>query len=166
MSGADQPRSEGTGRWIRTAEGVERDKLCVEMRQAGRTWQTIADTLGYSDRSTAQRGYKTAMAEVPGPDVAAIRQEMLDQLDHLQEKAMAVLEAKHIRINDGEVVYADGEQVIDDAPVLRAADTIRALMDRRAKLLGLDAPVKAEVEVSNVTVRLGDSAGNDLTEDL
>jgi hypothetical protein len=41
----------------------------------------------------------------------------------------------------------DGAPLLDDAPVLAAVDRLLKVQERRAKLLGLDVPVKRQVEV-------------------
>lgn len=153
-----QPRG-GNGRWIRTQAGRERDTLALEMRSAGRTLQTIADTLGYTSPGNAQRGIHNALAETQAPKVNEARAEMVAQIDHLYGEAMKVLEARHLKINNGEVVQVPDDNgvlhpVEDDAPVLRAIDTINGLMQRKARLLGLDAPAKIQAEVSGVRVTI------------
>lgn len=155
----DQRPRDGRGRWVRTQEGRERDLLCLEMRAAGRTWQTIADTLGYTDTGNAQRGFHQALAETKAPRVDEARAEMVLQIDHLYAKAMAVLEARHYKINDGELVRIPDENgelhpLVDNAPVLHAIREINGLMTRKARLLGLDAPAKIQAEVSGVRVTI------------
>lgn len=155
---SQRPR-DGRGRWIRTQEGRERDLLALEMRSAGRTWQVIADTLGYADTSNAQRGVHTILNETQAPSVNAARAEMVAQIDHLHDQAMKVLEARHLKVNNGELVQVPDDNgelhpLEDDAPVLRAIDTINQLMTRKARLLGLDAPAKIQAEVSGVRVTI------------
>jgi hypothetical protein len=41
----------------------------------------------------------------------------------------------------------DGEPVLDDAPVLAAIDRLLRIQERRARLLGLDAPTRSRIEV-------------------
>lgn len=158
MTTSNRPRG-GNGQWIRTPEGRQRDTLALEMRSAGRTWQTIADTLGYTSPGNAQRGVHNALAETQAPKVNEARAEMVAQIDHLYTKAMEVLEARHLKVNNGEVVSVPDEDgnyhpLEDDAPVLRAIDTINQLMQRKARLLGLDAPAKIQAEVSGVRVTI------------
>lgn len=156
--GRDQPR-DGRGNWVRTQAGRERDLIALDMRSAGRTWKTIADTLGYTDEANARRGVHTILAETQAPKVNEARAEMVTQIDHLYGEAMQVLEARHLKINDGELVYVPDDNgnpvpLEDDAPVLRAIDTINQLMTRKARLLGLDAPAKIQAEVSGVRVTI------------
>jgi hypothetical protein len=101
----------------------------------------------------------------------------LAKLDELEAAAWKVLRAKHYVVNQGVIVYlgvsaeegqrrgwhsvdalkqeliynADGsfkEPLEDDAPVLAAIDRLLKIADHRAKLTGIYAPVKKQLEVS------------------
>lgn len=99
------------------------------------------------------------------------------KLDLLEREAWGVLHARHYVVNQGVVVWhnpgtepaprerqgwanvrelaedlearktAGARPLEDDAPVLAACQTLLKIAERRAKLLGLDAPVKKIVEV-------------------
>jgi hypothetical protein len=59
-----------------------------------------------------------------------------------------VLEAEHHVTQVGRLVRGpDGEPLRDHGPTLAAIDRLLKIMERRAKLVGLDAPVRARVEV-------------------
>jgi hypothetical protein len=48
----------------------------------------------------------------------------------------------------GKIVRDDnGEPLIDDGPTMQAADRILKIIERKTKLLGLDAPQKVESDV-------------------
>jgi len=51
-------------------------------------------------------------------------------------------------VSNGQVVKMEGQPLEDDGPVLSAIDTILKIESRRAKLLGLDAPVKTDLNVN------------------
>ena len=57
----------------------------------------------------------------------------------------------------------DRRELLDDGPVLQAVDRLLKIADRRAKLLGLDAPKR--VEVSDGTPDL-DAAVRELEAEL
>jgi hypothetical protein len=42
------------------------------------------------------------------------------------------------------------EDVLDDGPILKAIETLLRVAERRARLLGLDVPVKANVTIRHV----------------
>lgn len=146
-----RPR-DGNGRFVEWPDTAERDAEAFRLRARGRTLKEIAEQLGYHDRSHVRKALERRTTAVLGPAVAEYRQEMDDQLDELYRAAMAVMEAKHLRINNGEVVTADGVAVEDDAPVLRAIETMLKVHERRARLHGLDAPQRVQAEVQSVRV--------------
>lgn len=123
----------------------ERKKRVVELRRGCKTFQQIADDIGVS-RTRAFQIWKQALSEVAGPTVEEARAEMLDRLDYLTRAALAVLERSHVTVSNGRTVEHPhtGEPLLDDGPTLAAIETIRKLDERRSKLLGADAPVRAD----------------------
>lgn len=72
------------------------------------------------------------------------------KLDALERAAWKVLRARHITVQHGKIVRdEDGNPVIDDAPTLNAIDRILKIAERRARLRGLDAPVRTKIEVTD-----------------
>jgi hypothetical protein len=119
------------------------------LRAEGWTYERIAGELHFSHRDVARRAVERALAVAVREPADELRQIELIRLDSLWLQAMAVLQAKHVTVSNGRVVTIDrnGEKVpvVDDAPVLQAIDRLLKIMERRAKLLGLDAPAKVEV---------------------
>jgi hypothetical protein len=86
------------------------------------------------------------------------RQIMVGQLDEAIERTMGVLGHTHFKVYKGTLIMVpadpcDPESVkdaashvplIDDRPTLDAAKTLAVLLDRKARLLGLDAPERHE----------------------
>jgi len=58
----------------------------------------------------------------------------------------------HFKTNGGEIVRdpETGEALVDDAPVLAANDRLLRIQERRAKLLGIEAPQQI---ITDATVR-------------
>lgn len=101
----------------------------------------------------------------------------LERCDELLSTAMETVRAFHPLVSSGRVVIAPvldatGQPVRDEAtgdvitgpiedkaPKLAAIATAVRVLERRAKLIGLDAPVRAQQEVTHVT----DSRSNDLS---
>ena len=106
---------------------LDRELKVLELRRAGLTWQRIAEEVGYADHSGAYMAYKRAMKRVLQQPAEELRNAELDRLDRLQlaiwQKAMR------------------GET--------NAIGTVLRIMERRARLLGLDAPQKIQAEVMN-----------------
>lgn len=96
--------------------------------------------LGYSSRGAASKDFLRALEErrdEQAAEASIYRQEENERLD-------ALLEAVWPRATEPAPVYKDGEEVGTEID-LKAVDTILKLMDRRAKLMGLDMPTKAEL---------------------
>ena len=107
-------------------ETIDREIKVLELRRAGLTWQKIADEVGYADPTGAYAAYKRAVKRVLQEPADEVRQQEIDRLDRLQVAVWP-------RAMKG-----------DD----RAINTILRLMERRAKLLGLDAAQKVQAEVT------------------
>ena len=163
------PDRDHKGQFARTLGHAERDRKAVQLRSRGQAYQQISDELGYGNLSNARRAVKKTLdgIVVEGRDEAIKLQ--LDELDMMQRAVFEVLEAKHYVVSDGRIVYVgekgdpDRRELLDDGPVLQAVDRLLKIADRRAKLLGLDAPKR--VEVSDTTPDL-DAAVRDLAAEL
>ncbi|MEU5490225.1 MULTISPECIES: hypothetical protein [Streptomyces] len=120
--------------------------------------------LGYSSVQGASKDLIRALEEARDAEKAeasVYRQQENERLDaelerlvSLEAAARNVLTNRHILVNNGRVIlHPDtNEPMEDDAPVLQAIDRLvkidearRRNGERRAKLNGLDMPVKAEV---------------------
>lgn len=136
---------DGHGRFIDSPATAERDAQAARLRADGRTYQQIADELGYADRGEAWRGVNRARQSVlKEPAEALIRAEAA-QLDELYVAALEVLERDHITVSHGEVVMHNGEPVLDDGPKLAAIRELRQIRESFRKLHGLDAEKKVNV---------------------
>lgn len=157
-----------SGRFLRTAESIRRDNEAAALRAKGRTFQRIADELGYASRAKAKEGYDRALAEIPAEGARDAKRIDLERIDRLIAEAWDVLERKHVTVSQGHIVgrfagfakhpdtgetfvNSDGESIPlydeleDDAPVLAAIDRIEKLIGRRARILGYEAPKQVEV---------------------
>ncbi len=143
--GANQPRA-GRGRFVRTPETAERDAKACALRAEGLTYDAVAKQMGYADPATARNAVQRALMAIVEPSAARLRTLELARLDLLLGKAWSVLKAEHIVVSQGRVMGdpRTGEPMVDHGPVLQAIATVLKIMERRAKLMGLDAPVKVE----------------------
>lgn len=160
----------GNGRFTRSIETAQRDFAAAELRVKGRSLQAIADELGFASKGHAHDAITRAFAALPTAEAEAAKALDLERIDRLIEQAWAVMETAHIAYSNGQVVRhrtgenekdEDGldrlddkgrtipayEDVRDDGPVLAAIDRIRALLERRAKIIGYDAPARSRIEV-------------------
>jgi predicted transcriptional regulator len=157
----------GNGRFTPSMKTAERRAAAARLRIDGYTTAQIADMLGFTDAkavSEALRAVRDAVIREPGEELIRIELERLDaqliRLNGLETKARKVLEARHITVNNGRVIlHPDtGEPMEDDAPVLQAIDRLVKIEDarnrnaeRRAKLTGIEAAVKVDATVHEVS---------------
>lgn len=141
---------------------AERRAQALRLRTRGRSYEEIADALGYAGRHHARedvlRAWKARAAEQNEEADFYIAAE-LEKLDMLESAAVAVLERRHYSISaKGQLIwhnpqpenpFSQEKPLEDDGPLLAAAQTMLKIAERRAKLLGLDAPSKKIVEVTN-----------------
>jgi hypothetical protein len=175
-----QPRG-GNGRYARSTETVERDAEAARLRARGMSYPAIAKALGIFDESGAFKAVQRALQATLQEPSAAVRAVELKRLDDMWTAALGVLERLHVTVSNGRVIHvrvdgtgtyneetghwegADWVALADDAPVLAAIDRLLRIQERRARLLGLDAPVKHEVrnadgidaEIEQLMAKLG-----------
>lgn len=106
-------------------ETAEKERQALELKLAGFDLSQIAGQLGYTHASAAQKAIKRALRKTiqePADELRVIELRRLDKMQAgLWRKAIA-----------GDVF---------------AVDRVIKIMDRRAKLLGLDAPLKINLDV-------------------
>ena len=126
-------------------DAAERDAKALELRKDGLTYTQIAERLGMS-RSTAHKYVTRGLHRTRQEPADELRRLEAERLNQLWAEAMAVLRRRHVVVQSGKVVKDDdGQPIPDDGPVLQATTTLLRVMERRARLLGLDAPAKHEV---------------------
>lgn len=104
----------------RRIEAVERQRQAVELRKAGASFRQIAEQLGYSSAGGAYKAVMTALRKTLREPADEMRGLELDRLDMLTF-----------------ALWSEAQQ-----GNLGAIDRLLRVMERRAKLLGLDAPSK------------------------
>lgn len=118
-------------------ETLEREAEVLRLRRGGLTFDMIAQRLGFSHASGAHTAYMNACKRIIRDDVDEIRRIEQDRLDIAQAAIWP-------RVTTG-----------DSA----AINSLIRIMDRRAKLLGLDMPIKIQQEV---TVWNNEHLGDDI----
>jgi hypothetical protein len=107
----------------------------LELRKAGATYQEIADALGFGNRANACRAVTQALTETIAEAAEPLRKLEVERLDKM-------LRSIWLKVTQGDVV---------------AINTGLRIMERRAKLLGLDAPTQTIVDqVTEVRVVFAD----------
>lgn len=152
----------------RAATAARRAKL-VEYRRKKIPYAQFYAELGYASVQAARKDFTRALEENIAAQHASVevyREEQLEELDYLAEEAHRVLRAKHYVVSaaSGKVALDPdtGEPLIDDGPTLAAIDRLVKILDRVAKLRGLDQ-VKIQVltidaieaEIQRLSTELG-----------
>ena len=112
---------------VPSPELVDREVKVLELRRAGLTWQRISEEVGYADHTGAYAAYKRAIKRTMQQPADELREQELDRIDRLQ----LALWPKAMKGDNASV------------------NTIVRLMERRARLLGLDTPIKIQQDVVN-----------------
>jgi len=107
-----------------TPERIDKEREIVELRTEGYVWREIAERVNMSTAGV-YKAYNRAMTRVIAPSIEEHRELEMDRLDNLQRTYWQPA------VNGN----------------LRAADFVLRVIDKRAKLLGLDAPMKVQAEV-------------------
>ena len=125
----------------RRITAVEKQRRAVELRMAGHTWQTIADTLGYRNHSSAICAVEAALKRTLEPATDSFRALTLERLTK-------VIQVFWPRMLQGDYSAA--------RTVMQATSDIR-------KLMGLDSPVQVEhggngipIQHEVVNIEIGD----------
>ena len=162
--GQDRPRS-GKGRFVRSLDNAERDRQAARLRTQGMPYREIAEQLGYHDEGSAHRAVSKILRETVQEAADELRKVEVERLDALLQVAWNVMMREHVAVSSGKIVMVaddEGNEVPlrDDGPTLAALDRVIKIADRRAALLGLDAPQKIQ---SGGTVRY-EISGVDLSK--
>ena len=126
----------------RRIKAVDKQRKAVELRMAGRTWQEIADALGYADHSGAVRAVQDSLRKTLGAPSAEFRELTLERLTK-------ILQVQWPNMLRGEATAAKVcLQTIGDMRQLMGVD-----MPSRVEHSGPDGnPIQHEV----VTLDIGD----------
>lgn len=146
--GTSSGARDGKGRFVRDLTTAQRDAEAARLRSAGHSYQHIADVLEYADRGSAHHGVQRVLKETVQEAGDELRALELSRLDAMYVAAMGVLENRHVTVSNGKVVTLHDQPIEDDAPVLAAIDRLLKIQERRARLLGLDAPVKRDLTIT------------------
>lgn len=107
----------------RRLKAAQRQLKALELRRAGETFEAIAEQLDYSGRGVAYRAVMAALRKTLQEPADEVRKLELERLDELLRSLWPKAQ--------------DGNQ--------GAVDRILRIMQRRALLLGLDAPQAVDV---------------------
>lgn len=121
----------------------------------GQTQQQIADHYGL-DQATVSRIIARMRDDIPIEERRARQRRQLDDLDHLRQEAIDLVEAEPIPAysNGRPILMADGRPAQDHTGRVRAMDLVVKLQEREARALGTDAATRISVEAEQVGERV------------
>jgi len=114
-----------------TIEQQDARREALDLRRAGHSYRTIARMQGVAVSTAHARVTEALTAYLPRETVEDARRVELDRLDTATEHTLTIMTGSD-----------------DDELRLKAVDRLVRLAERRAKLLGLDAPTNARIEVT------------------
>jgi hypothetical protein len=106
---------------------IDREAKVVGLRRLGASFAQIAVECGYANGGGAYKAFQRACARIVYEDVTEMRMMELERLDAAQRAIMNAV--------------ANGR--------IPAINTLLRIMERRARLCGLDAPIKQEIEINH-----------------
>jgi hypothetical protein len=109
-----------------TPEVLAKEAEVLKLRRGGLTFDMIAERIGYADASGAHTAYVRACKRIIHAEVDDLRKVEGDRLDMAQAAVW------------GKVLQGD----------VAAVNSLLRIMERRAKLFGLDSPARQQVEVT------------------
>ncbi len=147
---------EGFDRSLKTNPDGGPGNDLVRMTEAAQMWedkqnnglsnQQIAEKYGVSVDTVANR-LGSFFPKKAAISLEAHRLRESDKLDMLEEQALRLMNTDHLVVDKGSVIVdpRTGRPMIDSEPTFKAIDRLLKIQERRAKLFGIDSPVKAEI---------------------
>lgn len=151
----------------RSIEARDRDTKALELRRINLTYAQIAERMGWRSASAAHDAVQRALADSVAEPSAEVRQLELERLDDMARHLYRILGRAHYVVTQaGRLVYPDPDSppLQDPGPVLQAVAGLLRISESRRKLLGLDAPARARIEV--ITEDMVETAIRELEEEL
>ncbi|ANZ35229.1 hypothetical protein BBK82_03225 [Lentzea guizhouensis] len=134
---------------------AQQEQLCLDLRLQHHTIREISAITGLSV-GTVHKRITDAIDRNISPFVEKYRVLERERLDGLSRRVLQLMAKPRYLMHDGQVVTIDEEPVEDIALTLACVDKLLKIQERRARLEGLDAPVK--VDVGQVEAPLPDEA--------
>lgn len=125
----------------RLVKAKQKQARAVDLRLAGKSYAAIAKELGYANKSSAYKAVKTALESQTETSVDEYRRVQNARLNEIHQALWTAVNEEPPEDQD-EKARQRWEQ-----ERLRAIGLIHKNMERRARLLGLDAPTKQEKTV-------------------
>lgn len=135
----------------RTVEAMEKDYQAYDLYRQGLSYRKIAAKLGWKSQKSAFEAVRRAAREnaVDPIEAAAGRQVFLDRIQDYREAIQEVLTARHYQLTQaGKIAEGpDGLPLLDDDPIMRAVDRLKALDDMELRLRDYYPAARSRVEI-------------------
>lgn len=147
--GNKRPRG-GDGKFAESIDTAARDGNAARMRVEGKTYQQIADALGFADKGTAHHAVERALLAARREPAELLQRVWAARLEEMYTLVNDIAKGTHYAHSGGRLIMAPvphGEKfepLVDPGPNLAAFSGLLRIAERHAKLFGLDAPVKFE----------------------
>lgn len=148
MTAHDNPQSSlarsGKGKFIRTIDKAETDAEAARLYAKGYTYKQIGEHLNLS-KTAAIRAVQRAVREVVQDAGEEALRVQVNRLEYLFAKTVEIVEADHVVVSHGHIVYGeDGQPLRDHGPVLSAIREARQCLESFQSLTGMKQPTKIE----------------------
>lgn len=141
---------------------AERQRRIIELRRKRYSFEEIGKKLGLST-TMVWKHYQNYCKTLPAPELDQHRKEMLAQLDEAEKAVLRILHGKNFRVTaNGKIVFLNNLPVKDPDYILKAAQTLVRIQERKSRLLGADMEQKSKPE-TNVTYKIFGVDPKDLT---
>lgn len=132
----------------------------VQLRMSGLTFNEISNALGYQNPGSAHRVVQRALDRWGWNTVDEYRKIELQRLDMMTVRLWPQAMGRSAKVEDG-VVVDPGVP-----PDLDAMSQLLRIMERRARLLGLDAPQALDIGITHADTQPGEQTVGDYEDYL
>jgi hypothetical protein len=132
-----------------SARADQRARRVYELRIVkGMSYTQIASELGLSAASVKNLYVRAQRLLIPADETEESRITALEKLNYDEQFVRAIMNADHVLVSFGKVVYDNaGNQMNDLTPKLHAIDRLLKIYKERRDILGYTAPSKRVLEV-------------------
>jgi len=131
----------------RSIKTMERDAQAVDLRRNHLSYRQIAEHMGFKTAQGAYLAVQRGLADMHREPADEVRQLEVERLDAIARGFQRTFATRHYVVAPGGKVARNpdtGELLIDPMPNMQAGLALLRVQERRAKYLGLDAPIKIE----------------------
>ena len=121
-------------------QAMARQIEAMNLRIQGVSYSEIKRRLKFSSEGAACNAVKAAMKRTTAEPANELRQLDLARTDDLYSRTVEILNRKHYIVQAGRVVLDGRKRLENPEPIIKAVGVLTRILERRAALMGLDAP--------------------------